>query len=89
MLSTGRDPITVTFNRAVIALGSDWGDVELPADKLPFLITLKSAGTSESVKTIPGECCEPLVLLSNNLSHAVSCGRTLWQNYPRMRPLRV
>lgn len=43
---SGRDAITVTFNRAVIALGSDFGagDV-LPADKVPFSVTVAQVTT--------------------------------------------
>jgi hypothetical protein len=43
---SGRDAITVTFSRAVIALGSDFAN-ELPSDKLPFLF----GGTI----TVPGK----------------------------------
>eukprot|EP01044_Picomonas_judraskeda_P019670 COSAG03_NODE_4194_length_1645_cov_1.966365_2_plen_112_part_01 len=41
---SGRDALTVTFNRAVIALGSDFGDEALPADKVPFSCVLSQPG---------------------------------------------
>lgn len=40
----GRDAITVTFSRAVIALGADFGPGALPAALTPF--TLTGAGAS-------------------------------------------
>ena len=41
---SGRDTLTATFNRAVIALGSDFGSEELPEDKVPFSVSLSQPG---------------------------------------------
>lgn len=48
---SGRDALTVTFNRAVIALGSDFGagDV-LPADKVPFSVTVAQSATGATTE---------------------------------------
>lgn len=35
---TGRDPITVVFENAVIALGSDYGE-EIPVELIPFSLS--------------------------------------------------
>jgi hypothetical protein len=49
----GRTAITVTFNRAVIALGSDFGDADLPVDKVPFFIEVSSEGEGRSTAAVP------------------------------------
>ena len=41
---SGRDAVTVTFNRAVVALGSDFSGGQLPDDKVPFSLTASQAG---------------------------------------------
>ena len=51
----GRDGITITFNRAVIALGSDFGTEDLPASLIPFHITMTQS-SRKPLKMFPGTC---------------------------------
>ena len=49
-----KHPASVTFNRAVIALGSDFGSQDaLPADKVPLTITMTQS-SGDPVKMFPG-----------------------------------
>jgi hypothetical protein len=48
---SGKDALTVTFSRAVIALGSDFGPGQLPADLVPFTISADVPGRLRWVTT--------------------------------------